>query len=287
MDLDSKTMRFDDGRVLGFAQYGDPKGKPIFYFHGWPVSRLGASKYDELARKLHIRIIAPDRPGYGLSDYQAGRTMLDWPDDVAALADYLNIKMFAVMGVSGGGPYAAVCAYKISHRITKAGIVVGLAPAYGPGAFDGMTWIGKIGWANYGRFPFICTISALIQYANARIGPSWGFHRYVFGAKADRRLYQDDSMRKAMKDNFREAFRGGWRGPELDLHLYSKDWGFELGDIKAKTYLWYGGDDQNVSLNMGKYYASKIPGSKLTVYPGEGHLVSATHAPEVLRTLTT
>ena len=287
MVQDRKMMRFDDGRILGFAQYGDLKGKPLFYFHGWPASRTGAAKYDTLAKKLHIRIIAPDRPGYGLSEYQKSRTILDWPDDVVALVNHLKIKKFAVMGVSGGGPYAAVCACKIPGRITKTGIVVGLSPFYGPEAFDGMMWMGRVGWQNFGRFPIACTISAFMQYANARIGPSWGLYRYLFGAKADRKLYQDEDIRIATKDNFREAFRSGWKGPELDLWLYTTDWGFDIGDIKTKTYLWYGADDQNVSLNMGKYYASKIRGSKFTVYPGEGHLVSVTHAPEILRTLTT
>ena len=125
-----RIIKLKDGRKLGFCEYGDPKGKPIFYFHGWPASRLSGSETDKAAKKLKIRVISPDRPGFGLSDYKEDRTLLGWADDVLELADQLKIKKFAVMGVSGGGPYSAVCAYKIPERVTKAGIVVGLAPVY-------------------------------------------------------------------------------------------------------------------------------------------------------------
>lgn len=134
-----KTTNFitlSDGRRLYYAEHGDSKGKPLFFFHGWPGSRLRSSFYDSIAKKLHIRIISPDRPGYGLSDYQENRTLLDYPDDIVELADALRIKKFAVVGVSGGGPYTAVCAYKIPERITKAGIVVGAAPMYMSDLFE-------------------------------------------------------------------------------------------------------------------------------------------------------
>lgn len=77
-----------NGRKIAFSQYGDPKGKPVFYFHGWPASRLSGGVYDGIAKKLRIRVISPDRPGFGLSDYQSNRTLLDWPADVVAIADH-------------------------------------------------------------------------------------------------------------------------------------------------------------------------------------------------------
>ncbi len=271
--------------MLGFAEYGDPKGKPFFYFHGWPGSHLSAQKYDELAKKLHIRVIAPDRPGYGLSDYQKGRTLLGWSNDVIALADYLKIKKFSVMGVSGGGPYAAVCAYKIPQRITKTGIIVGLSPIYSPEALDGMDWMAKIVWMNYGRCGLLRSISSGIHHLNSRWGPSWGLYRYLFGAKADRKIYMDPAVRLAAKKVFQEAFRQGYKGPDLDLKLYTTDWGFDVGDITSKIYLWYGRDDRNVTIHMARYYQSRIPRNELTVYPNEGHLISITHAEEIFKTL--
>lgn len=279
------TITLDGGRVLGFSQYGDLKGKPLFYFHGWPASRLSAEVYDAIGKRLHIWIIAPDRPGYGISDFQKDRTLLDWPDDVVALADTLKIKKFAVIGVSGGGPYAAVCAYKIPKRITRAGIVVGLSPVFGKEAFHGMMWMSKIGWENFGRYPWLRKYSTMLQLLNTRYGPALGLHRFLFGSKTDKKLNDDAKLRDRTRQTMKEAFCRGYQGPELDLKLYTEDWGFELEGIHSNVFFWYGADDKNVSLNMGKHYKGKIPNSKLTVYPGEGHLISLTHAEDILRTL--
>lgn len=202
------------GRKLGYSEYGDPEGKPVFYFHGWP-------------------------------------------DDIIQLADHLKIKKFAVMGVSGGGPYAAATAYKIPQRLTKVGIIVGLSPIV-PGSLEGISFLARIGWSNYGRFPLLRTIGTLLHYINVYFIPSSLTYRYLFSAKQDKKFYTDPLIRQITKRNFKEAFRTGYKGAELDLKLYTHDWGFNLKDIKTKVYLWYGEDDKNVSLNMGNIMLIKL-----------------------------
>ena len=121
-------IRLADGRRLGYAEYGDPEGKPLFYCHGFPASRLEAALLDPSARKAGVRVVAADRPGCGLSDFQPDRRIGDWPGDVVELAGALGIDRFAVVGVSGGGPYALACARKIPQRLTAAAVVCGLGP---------------------------------------------------------------------------------------------------------------------------------------------------------------
>lgn len=77
MTNESANIRLKDGRLLAYAEYGDPHGVPLFFFHGWPVTRLSGRILDKPAKKLGIRVIAPDRPGIGLSDYKHHRTLLD------------------------------------------------------------------------------------------------------------------------------------------------------------------------------------------------------------------
>ena len=208
--------------------------------------------------------------------------MLEWADDVVALADHLKIKKFSVMGVSGGGPYAAACGFKIPDRLHKVGIVVGLAPTWIPGLMDGAAWHAQFAWNNYGKFPFLRRFAALFQYVISIYSPGMGIHRFLWGAKTDRDIYASKQVRQLSQQNYREAFRQGYKGAELDLDLYTHDWGFELNKITVPTFLWYGADDKNVSVKMGEYYHQQIPGSKLIVYPGEGHLVSRTHVEEIL-----
>lgn len=280
---ESKTVQLADGRQLGYAEYGDSTGKPLLYFHGWPGSRLSGIETDEAAKKLRVRVLSIDRPGFGLSDYKEGRTLLDWADDVTELVDTLKIKKFSIVGVSGGGPYVAVCAYKIPHRIQKAGIVVGLAPPYIQGILEGMSFQGKLGWASYKRFPFVRTISALGAVLQFSYFPTLGLV-LGFEAKEDRVL-----LRTTLKDKINgaitEAFRQGIKGPRHDLKVYTDNWGFDLTKIKVPVFLWYGAKDKNVSLSMGKYYESTIPKSTLFINQNGGHLFRNEHEEEIIGTL--
>ena len=126
---EDNVLRLTDGRRLGYAEYGDPDGWPLMFFHGTPGSRVMARFAASRAREMGVRLIAPERPGFGLSDVQPQRRLLDWVEDIRELADALSLDRFAVAGVSGGGPYVAACAWKMGKRLVAAGIVSGLAPA--------------------------------------------------------------------------------------------------------------------------------------------------------------
>ena len=119
----TKRIELSDGRYLAISEYGAPGGEPVFFFHGWPGARLQGQLADEPAKKLNIRFISPDRPGFGLSDFQPGRSILDWPKDILDLADSLGLDQFAVLGLSGGAPYALACAYAIPEQLTAVGII--------------------------------------------------------------------------------------------------------------------------------------------------------------------
>lgn len=280
----SHTLILKGGRKLGYVEYGDPEGKPLFYFHGWPGSRFSGKETDKAGKKLGVRIISTDRPGIGLSDFKEDRSLLDWPDDVQELANYLKINKFAIMGCSGGGPYVAVCAYKIPERIIGAGIVVGLAPTNVKENLAQLPIQGRLGWENYHRFPLTRTLAALGAMIEFKYIPILG-SLFGFPAKEDQIIFKA----LAKKNEFpaiKEAFRQGIKGPADDLRVYSDDWGFMVKDIKAKVYLWYGAKDKCVTLNMARYYESQIPGSKLFIDPDGGHLARYYFEEKILKTLT-
>src|SRR5262245_24684441 len=99
------VIRLKDGRLLGYAEYGASSGAPVIFFHGMPGARVEGALAHEAAARANVRLIVPDRPGYGLSDFQPRRRIIDWQRDVAELADALSLERFGVGGISGGGPY--------------------------------------------------------------------------------------------------------------------------------------------------------------------------------------
>src|SRR4051812_35482752 len=112
-----------DGRKLAVIEYGDTQGVPVMFFHGTSGSRLLFLEDDEISKELGIRLISLDRPGFGLSDPKANRTLLDWADDVNEAADFLKLGKFSIVGVSGGGAFAAACAYKLAGRLDSVALV--------------------------------------------------------------------------------------------------------------------------------------------------------------------
>ncbi|TAK57128.1 MAG: alpha/beta hydrolase [Dehalococcoidia bacterium] len=276
------VLRLTDGRLLGYGDFGDPNGTPLMMFHGFPGSRVTSAIGHEAAARAGVRVIAPDRPGMGLSTFQRGRRILDWPADVVQLADALGLSRFAVAGVSGGGPYAAVCALRLADRLTGAAIISGVAPFDAPDATQGMNRMNRILFTVAGRAPWLARLPMLLFQFAAR-SPERAIDRAI-GAmpEADRAIMRRREVRALFADDFAEAFRAGSRGPAWELVLYARPWGFRLQDIAMEVHLWQGEADKNVPVVMGRYQAAAIPNCRATFFPGEGHLLIIDRMEEIL-----
>lgn len=189
------------------------------------------------------------------------------------------------MGVSGGGPYVAVCAYKTPQRIIKAGIIAGLSLVTVKGNLNGMTFQGKIGWVNYQRFPLLRILASLGAAIEFCYFPFLG-SLIGFPSLEDRIIFNQYKKITGEESSIKEAFRQGIKGPALELKIYTSNWGFKVKDIKTKIYLWYGAKDRCVSLNMGKYYHNQISGSKLFIDPQGVHLSRYFYEEKILKALT-
>ena len=261
-----------DGRQLGFAEFGDRKGKPIFYFHGFPGSRLEARLAEKISLDTQVRFIAIDRPGYGLSSFKPGRTLVNWADDVVDLANSLRLERFSILGVSGGGPYAAACAAKIPHRLDSVGIVCGMGPVDVPGLMRTMPLAYRLGLRLASRLPQI----AIVLYSFSAFFFR-NYPRFMLSilsgkvAEPDKIALKNKEFIKILSASFREAFRRSLRWSASDAVLYSRPWGFDLQDIRIRIHLWHGERDRIVPPELGRHMAQVIPDCSATFYPDEGH----------------
>ncbi len=233
---------------------------------------------------MGIRLIALDRPGFGLSDFKPRRTIFEWPDDVVKIADALRINRFATIGVSGGGPYAAACALKIPQRLTAVAIVCGLGPLDTPNGTDRMVRTNHLIFFLGRRLPWLAKISLWRIAYQVRRNPEGTLRRMIVALPdPDKAVLARPEVKTAMKDNVVEAFRGGSRGAACELLLYTRPWGFLLEDIATRVNLWHGEQDVSVPPTMGQYQARTIPNCRAIFYPGEGHFsLVINHMEEVL-----
>jgi len=265
-------ITLSDGRKLGFTESGPINGLPLFYFHGFPGSRKEAGLLFDQTRSSEWRIFAIDRPGMGLSDFMPGRTLRDWPSDVRQLADHLGFKRFSIIGISGGGPYAAVCAWALPERVICAGI------ACGPDQLDEQETLHKLGARNR-------TALQLLRYfpwlgkgsyaASAFVLKHWPLlmldtHRHSL-PRRDQMVLQENSVREALASSFVESLRQGSKGGAQELTILCSPWSFDLRSIQPPIALWHGELDTIVPVNMGRKIASLIPGCRSQFFSEDGH----------------
>jgi len=282
-DRTNQQIKLKDGRALGYAEYGNPDGKPVFYFHGFPSSRLDWPLFDTdaIAARLNARIIAADRPGYGLSDFKHGRKIVDWPDDVVELADALQVDRFAVLGISGGGPYALACAHRIPGRLTTTTIVCGMGPADAPGAKDGIAMLLP------GKSVLMRKLLLILMAMGLRRNPD----RFLLQmkdavAEPDKLLLAQPEVVQTFIHSMLEAFRSGTRGASWDALLYKRPWGYQLREISMQIHLWHGELDTQVPVSVGQYAANAVQDCQAKFLPDEGHLSLAhNHIEEILSVL--
>ena len=276
--LASVLVRLPDGRAVAVEEYGDPAGPPVLYFHGWPASRLEAG----LIEALPVRLLAFDRPGYGRSTPCPGRSLLDWPRDVAAVADRLGLDRFHVVGLSGGGPFAAACAYALPDRVRGLALVSPVPPSDTlPHRAPGVGHLFRLG-----RHPR--TAHRLFSMLRPLLRRRIITPRTLVGKglpDSDRAVLTPATV-AGLGRVWREGIGRSVQGALADAFIYAKPWGFPLDGITVPTTIWIGAEDSLIPLHAMAAY-QRIPGAITRIEPAEGHYsLALRHADRMVRALT-
>ena len=277
-----------DDRQIGFAEFGDPQGRAIFWLHGTPGARrqipMEARVY---AEQRQIRLIGIDRPGIGSSTPYQYDTVFAFAEDLRTIADTLGIDKFEVIGLSGGGPYTLACAAAMPDRVVAAGVLGGVAPTSGADAIGGgVSTLVKVAapvievagapirLAASGLIRLIRPVAEPALYAYARISP-----------EADRRLLVRPEFKAMFLDDLLNGSRKQLAAPFADVVVFARDWGFRLDEVKVPVRWWHGDRDHIVPFEHGQHVVSRLPDAQLTHLPGESHLAGLGRAEEILDTM--
>jgi len=287
-------LTLPDGRKFAYAEFGQPDGYPVLYFHGSPSSRLEPLLIgDDIFSQFGLRIIAPDRPGIGRSDFQTNRGYSDWPKDVVFLADAIGLKQFAVLGNSGGGAYAAVCAAKIPDRLRSAVIVSGAWRMDWPEALNNLQGPNRITWNLASKAPFLLPIMLKVMSKMMSKPPKDERGREQMMAQQKKSLHASDYAVLAQPGRmdvwlqvFNEIFYQGVKGPNWDMRLYVREWDFSLSEILFPLKIFHGEQDMNVPLALVRRVISDLSSAQLITYPDEAHMATlSNHFDEIAKVL--
>jgi len=277
-----------DDRQIGFAEFGDPQGRAVFWLHGTPGARrqipMEARVY---AEQRQIRLIGVDRPGIGSSSPYQYDTVFAFAEDLRTIADTLGIDRFEVIGLSGGGPYTLACAAAMPDQKGGGGRSARVAPVRGADAIGGgvstlITAAAPV--VEVAGAPLRLVASQLIRlirpvaepalYAYARISP-----------EADRRLLVRPEFKAMFLDDLLNGSRKQLAAPFADVVVFARDWGFRLDEVKVPIRWWHGDRDHIVPFEHGQHVVSRLPDAQLTHLPGESHLAGLGRAEEILGTM--
>jgi len=282
------TVTLSDGRRLGFAEYGDPTGRPVLWFHGTPGARRQIPpEARRVAAERGVRLVAIERPGVGASTPHTYRRISEWAADVAEAADHLGVDRFAAVGLSGGGPYVLACAHELPERMVAGAVLGGVAPTRGDEAVDGglvqlAAWTRRLlhplreplGHGLWLTVQALRPVATAVFDAYARIQP-----------EGDRAVLSDPAMKEMFIDDLLRGANRWFRAFVYDAVLFGRHWGFHVADIRVPIHFWHGDADPIVPLEHGEHLAKLVPAAELRVRPGESHLGGLGAAAEVLDTL--
>ena len=281
-------VELPDGTIVGYAEAGDPAGPPVMYVHGTPSSRLevGLPGIREAAEELGLRVLAPDRPGMGLSPFRR-YSIVNYPRLVESFADVLGLGRFVVAGVSGGGKYACACAWALPNRVTRVALVSSTCSFDLPGARATRNAEDRRLYGIADRAPWLVRLYLAKVARDLRRSPDALFATVVRSVGAtDREVLVDREFREALDLDMGEAFRQGGRGPAHDLTLEARPWDVPFDRIKVPIDIWHGEDDLVVSPDQSRILARTLPLVTEHLIPGEGHFsLFARHAAEVMTSL--
>ncbi len=278
-------VRTSDGRALRVHEAGDPGGLPVIVHHGTPMSgRLFAPNVRD-AEERGIRLIGYDRPGYGGSTTQEGRSVADAAEDVREIADALDLDRIAVWGISGGGPHALACGALLPGRVVAAASLAAVAPIDA----DGLDWTAGMGEMNLEEFAAVrrgrpaledyLTREAVGLASAGAAGMVQALEQLLTPVDA---AVLTGELAEYFAVGMQEAVRGGIDGWRDDDLAADTPWGFAVETIGVPTLLWHGRHDLFVPLTHGEWLAARIPGVEARLSDEDGHLtLLAARIPEV------
>ena len=269
-----RAIRTPDGRTLAVEDYGDPAGRPVLVHMGTPNSRrlYGPNVADAAARGL--RLISYDRPGYGGSSPQPGRTVADCAGDVRAICAELGIGRLAMWGISGGGPHVLACAALLPDLVTAAASLASLAP-YGS---EGLDYFAGMGQDNVDDIRLSLTDEAAYRAKADKDREELLATPPADVAKALESLLTPtdaavlsgelaDYLTSSAHDGLAPGSQG-W----FDDSCMERPWGFDLASIAVPVLLLHGRQDMFVPLRHGEWLAAHIPGVEARLSDDDGHL---------------
>ncbi len=275
----TQRLKLQDGRSLAYTAFGADDGPVVVVLDG-PGSRALAQAMGPAAREEGVRVIAPDRPGFGGSTVKPGRAIADWPADHAALLDALGVERAGIVAQSGGTPYALAAAATLPQRTSGLALLGALSPLGEPDALEDVAGPMLPAFKLARRAPWL--LKPLMRLVS-RQSPEKAAKRMADGLPpADAKVLEDPALYAIHLAATGEIFGHPVQLSE-EIELLAKDWDIDLAKITCPVAFWSGDQDVTHPTVMSRRMAARLGGAPIHVVPDTQTFGLMAHYPEALR----
>ncbi|MBO6795018.1 MAG: alpha/beta hydrolase [Balneolaceae bacterium] len=278
MNADFRSIVLSDNRSLAYESYGYQNGFPIIALHGLPGSRIWFKTDDDIATSLGVHLITVDRPGYGQSDINPAHSFLSFARDLNELIQFLDIEEHSILGVSGGGTFAAAYAFQASHKLKKVGLISTVKPFESGKPPKEMAFANRVFFSLARFFPTLLRFFLHQQKKALDHKPE----DYLISSQKnvahlceyDQIIMQDSEIAETMYLHITEAYRNEVNGAVQEAILFTQPWGFELKSIETQVELWHGTADTLAPISMVKEMSQYFRNCNEHFLVDKGHFIS-------------
>jgi pimeloyl-ACP methyl ester carboxylesterase/DNA-binding CsgD family transcriptional regulator len=284
---DVQGARLHQGRhgVVGLHVFGPADGLPVLFLHGALFGIAALPGMREAAQTLGLRIIAPERPGFGHTLPGAAGD----PVGLAALQavdilDTLGLPQVVALAHDIGTRFAARLALQAPGRVAA----VIAAPATPPM----QTWAQTAdmptrhrvnAWAAQ-HLPGLMDKIVALGLAQIARGGVEVIPRLVFdGCDFDQAILRQPAAGPVLQEAFHMAWAQRGAGLRVDMRLTNENWQDEASRIAAPFLCLHGAESRTVSRNAVEALARVLPKGRFRLVEGAGHSLPVSHPALILR----
>lgn len=271
-------------RRISYREFGHPDGRFVVVLHGSHSGSMIPEGFCPAAHDLHLRLVAPDRPGFGqTSPSEAQMTVADTAREIDHMIKRLGAERYAVVGLAAG----AASAIELSSGNPRVTQLMLCSPHFGTARIPGL----KPGFGFFFRSelqiraPWIMEQGSRLVWRNARWEDIRRLSRtFLRKSPADLSYVQRSGLDSYFADVVVDARQSPPDGQASEARILAK-YRLDLSRVHVPVILAFGEKDPITDINGFKAVFSKLPDVTHLEFANAGQLFFYPHWRGVLEAI--
>ena len=284
--LHQKQRLYSD-RTISFAEYGSRRGKPVLFCHAMTGCRLMIPRNHQPLHRAGIRLIVPDRAGFGRSTKAETDPFGQWIEDARLLLEQLGIDRCDLIGHSGGAPFAFELVAACPELVDRLHLISAIVPITDTDDLKLFMPLNRMGIYLCRKNPTIAHSFISLTLKRVANNPNSYFDQIIDSTPSlDLEMLSTNLLKQWLIDGFAESRHQGVDHMVDELMHITRHWHIDPDQIRCPVHLWHGTDDPIAPPMLTRRMAESLPDLQSQQWIDEsGHYLLYSHWKEIIRQL--